>query len=75
VSKAGKKKLRPVGMFRGEEGWVQVDYGTGATIPVLRSKYEADGYKADSHKLLSEGEYWATEKEKEDECPRSCVLT
>jgi hypothetical protein len=29
----------PVGMFRSEEGWVQVDYGTGsssaAAFPVL----------------------------------------
>jgi hypothetical protein len=30
----------PVGLFRGEEAWVQVDYRTGATIPVPRSKYE-----------------------------------
>ena len=22
----------PVGMFRSDEGWVQVDYGTGPTI-------------------------------------------
>jgi hypothetical protein len=33
------EKLMPVGMFRSEEGWVQVDYGTG-NIPILRSKYE-----------------------------------
>jgi hypothetical protein len=24
----------PVGMFRSEEGWVQVDYGTGGSIPI-----------------------------------------
>ena len=34
----------PVGMFRSEEGWVQVDYGTG-NIPIPRSKYEENGYK------------------------------
>ena len=28
-----------VGIFRSEEGWVQVDYGTG-NIPIPRSKYE-----------------------------------
>jgi hypothetical protein len=31
----------PVGLFRSDGGWVQVDYGTGTTIPVTRSKYEA----------------------------------
>jgi hypothetical protein len=31
----------PVKLFRVEEGWVQVDCGTGTTIPVPRSKYEA----------------------------------
>jgi hypothetical protein len=24
----------PVGLFRSEEGWVQVDYGTGCSIPI-----------------------------------------
>ena len=56
----------PVGLFR-EEGWVQVDYGTGTTIPVPRSKYEANGYKPDFDKLPSEAEYWAAEKKKEDD--------
>jgi hypothetical protein len=56
----------PVGLFR-EEGWVQVDYGTGTTIPVPRSKYEANGYKPDFDKLPSEAEYWAIEKKKEDD--------
>jgi hypothetical protein len=31
----------PVGLFRSEDGWAQVDYGTGATIPIPRSRYEA----------------------------------
>jgi hypothetical protein len=70
VRKAGKKKLMPVGLFRGEEGWAQVDYGTGATIPVPRSKYEANGYKPDFDKLPSEAEYWAAEKKKEDDVKR-----
>ena len=47
----------PVGLFRSDGGWVQVDYGTGTTIPVTRSKYEANGYKPDFDKLPSEAEY------------------
>jgi hypothetical protein len=56
----------PVGLFRSEDGSVQVDYGTGTTIPVLRSKYEAIGYKPDFDKLPSEAEYWAAEKKEDD---------
>ena len=37
----------PVGMFRSEEGWVRVDYGTGGSIPITRSKYEENKYKPD----------------------------
>jgi hypothetical protein len=55
----------PVGLFRGEEGSVQVDYGTGASIPIPRSRYEANGYKPDFDKLPTEAEYWATEEKKE----------
>jgi hypothetical protein len=66
-----EKTLMPVGRFRGEGGWVEVDYGTGTTIPVPRSKYEANGYKPDFDKLPSEAEYWATENKKEDDAPRS----
>jgi hypothetical protein len=51
----------PVGMFRSEEGWVQVDYGTG-NIPIPRSKYEENKYKPDFDKLPSETEYLAAEK-------------
>ena len=40
---------------------------TGTTIPVPRSKYEANGYKPDFDKLPSEAEYWAAEKKKEDD--------
>jgi len=58
-----------VGMFRSEEGWVQVDYGTG-NIPIPRSKYEENQYKPDFDKLPSEAEYLAAEKKKEDDAPR-----
>jgi hypothetical protein len=58
-----------VGMFRSEEGWVQVDYGTG-NIPIPRSKYEENGYKPDLDKLPSDAEYLAAEKKKEDDAPR-----
>jgi hypothetical protein len=64
------EKLMPVGMFRSEEGWVQVDYGTG-NIPIPRSKYDENRYKPDFDKLPSEAEYWAAEKKKEDDAPRS----
>jgi hypothetical protein len=37
----------PVGLFRSEGAWVQVNYGTRTTIPVPRPKYEANGYKPD----------------------------
>ena len=57
----------PVGMFRSEVGWVQVDYGTGTNIPVVRSKYEANRYKPDFDKLPSEAEYRAAEKKQEDD--------
>jgi hypothetical protein len=33
------------GMFRTEEGWVQVDYD-GSNIPVTRSKYVENGVQA-----------------------------
>ena len=56
----------PVGMFRSEEGWVQVDYGTG-NIPIPRSKYEENKYKPDFDKLPSEAEYLAAEKKQEDD--------
>src|SRR5229473_1467782 len=60
------EKLMPVGMFRSEEGWVQVDYGTG-NIPITRSKYKENKYKPDFDKLPSEAEYWAAEKKKEND--------
>jgi hypothetical protein len=65
LAQSREKKLMPVGLFRDEEGSVQVNYGTGATIPIPRSRYEANGYKPDFDKLPSEAEYWAAEKKKE----------
>jgi hypothetical protein len=62
--------LMPVGMFRSEEGWVQVDYETG-NIPIPRSKYEENKYKPDFDKLRSEAEYLVAEKKKEDDAKGS----
>ena len=58
-----------VGMFRSEEGWVQVDYGTG-NIPIPRSKYEENKYKPDYDKLRSEAEYQAAPKKRRRMMPR-----
>ena len=57
----------PTGLFRSEDGSVQVEYGTFGSIPIPRSRYEANGYKPDFDKLLSEAEYWAAERERERE--------
>ena len=70
LAQSREKRLMPVGRFRDEEGSVQVDYGTGTTIPIPRSKYEARGYKPDFDKLPSEAEYWAAEQKKEPYAPR-----
>ena len=50
------------GMFRTIEGWVQVDYD-GSTIPIRRSKYEANGYQPKLDKLPLEADYWAAQEE------------
>jgi hypothetical protein len=50
-------------MFRSEEGWVQVGYGTG-NIPIPRSKYEENGYRPDFDKLPSEADIWLRKKRK-----------
>jgi hypothetical protein len=73
-----EKSLCPLGRFvarkdgcrSSEEGWVQVDYGTG-NIPIPRSKYEENKYKPDFDKLPSEAEYLAAEKKIEDGAPRT----
>jgi hypothetical protein len=70
LAQSRREKLMPVGLFRSEEGWVQVDYGTGCSIPIPRSKYEANGYKPDFDKLPSEAQYWAAENKKEDDAKR-----
>jgi hypothetical protein len=57
----------PNGIFRSEDGWAQVDYGTGTTIPVTRAKYKA---KPDFDKLPWEAEYRAEEDKKEDDARR-----
>jgi hypothetical protein len=57
----------PVGLFRSDGGWVQVDYGTGTTIPVPRSKYEANRYKPNFDQLPTEAEYRAAEDKKDDD--------
>jgi hypothetical protein len=57
----------PVGLFRSEDGWAQVDYGTGTTIPIPRSRYEANGYKPDFDQLPSESEYWAAVEKNGDD--------
>jgi hypothetical protein len=62
--------LMPAGLFRDEDGSVQVDYGTGTSIPIPRSRYEANGYKPDFDKLPSEAEYLAAEQKKEDNATR-----
>jgi len=62
LAESRERGLMPVGLFRSDGGWVQVDYGTGTTIPVPRSKYEANGYKPDFDKLPSESEYRAAEE-------------
>jgi hypothetical protein len=64
------EKLMPVGLFRSEDGSVQVEYGTGGSIPIPRSRYEANGYKPAFDKLPSEAEYWAAEQKKEDDAKR-----
>jgi hypothetical protein len=58
------ENLMPIGLFRSEDGSVQVEYDTGGSIPIPRSKYEANGYKPDFDKLPSESEY-RTAEEKE----------
>jgi hypothetical protein len=69
------EKAMPVGLYRSDGGWVHVDYGTGTTIPVTRSKYDANGYKPDFDKLPSEAEYWALENKKEDVKAKSAPPT
>ena len=61
----------PVGLFRSEDGWAQVDYGTGRDHLIRRSRYEANGYKPDFDKLPSEAEYRDAEEKKDDDAPRT----
>jgi hypothetical protein len=59
-----------VGMFRIDDGWVQVDYD-GNNIPIPRSKYEKNGYKPDFDKLPLEADYRAALLAKEENAKRS----
>ena len=49
------------GMFRTDDGLVQVDYD-GNNIPIPRSKYEKNGYKPAFDELPLEAEYWAAQE-------------
>ncbi len=49
------------GMFRTGDGWVRVDYD-GNNIPIPRSKYEENGYKAAFDELPLEEDYWAAQE-------------
>ena len=52
----------PKGLFQTVEGLAQVDYD-GAEIPIVRSKYEENGYKPDFGKLPTEADYRAAIEE------------
>jgi hypothetical protein len=60
----------PTGMFRSDDGWAKVDYGTGTTFPIPRSRYEANGYKPDFEKSPVGSDYRAAEDKKEDDARR-----
>jgi hypothetical protein len=57
------------GMYRNSDGFAPVDYD-GNTIPISRSKYEANGYKPDFDKLPSEAEYLASQEQAKPAMPR-----
>jgi hypothetical protein len=62
------------GMFRTDDGSVQVDYD-GNNIPIPRSKYEENGYKPAFDELPLETEYWAAqEKEKSSEAKNTITV-
>jgi hypothetical protein len=62
VGRADRREMdMATGMFRTDEGWVQVDYD-GSNIPVPRSKYEENGYKPDFDELPLEADYWAAQE-------------
>jgi hypothetical protein len=48
------------GMFRTDDGSVQVDYD-GNNIPIPRSKNEENGYKPAFDELPLEADYWAAD--------------
>jgi hypothetical protein len=72
LAESREKEAMLVGLFRSDGGWAQVvDYVTGTSIPVARSRYKASGYKPNFDKLPSEAEYWIAEDKKEDDAPRT----
>jgi len=54
--------MATTGLFRTTDGSAQVDYD-GIAIPILRSKYEEEGYMTDFDKLPLEADYWAAQEE------------
>jgi hypothetical protein len=61
------------GMFRTDDGSVQVDYD-GTNIPIPRFKYQENGYKPAFDELPPEAEYWATqEKAKSSDAKNSQI--
>jgi hypothetical protein len=62
------------GMFRTDDGSVQVDYD-GNNIPIPRSKYEENGYKPAFDELPLEEDYWAAqEKAKSSEAKNTITV-
>lgn len=53
------------GMYRTEEGWVQVNYGSHSA-PIPRARYEENGYKPDFDDLPAEADYLAARKKPQD---------
>jgi hypothetical protein len=71
---ASREMNMATGMFRTDDGSVQVDYD-GNNIPIPRSKYEANGYKPAFDELPLEAEYWAAqEKAKSSEAKNTITV-
>jgi hypothetical protein len=58
------------GMFRTDDGSVQVDYD-GTNIPIPRFKYQENGYKPAFDELPLEAEYWPLRKRRRVAMPRT----
>ena len=44
----------PTGLYRTNDGWVQVAYGRKAIFPISRKRYEEQGYEPPFESLPSE---------------------